>query len=282
MISQKVFTPKKIFDICKTVFLGVLLFLFLCPFLMVIINAFKTDGEFFTNPIALPEKLNFSNFVTAYQNMNFINSAYNSLVVTIFGTGLIVLLSAMTAHRFVRYKSKFNNFMFFFMVATMIIPFQAVMIPLVGIYGGKLHMLNNKWMLIYMCIGFGVSQAVFMFNGFIKSIPLELEEAATIDGCTKLQTFFNIVWPLLKPITMTVVIIDVLWIWNDFLLPTLVLGPAVKEFTLPLATFKFFGTYTAQYSLLMASLVMTMAPVLILYLFLQKYIIQGVTQGSIK
>lgn len=278
MISNK----SKLLGIIKTVFLSTLLFLFLCPFIMVLINSFKSDGDFLSNPLSLPQDLSLSNFVEAYKNMNFLNSAYNSLIVTVLGSGLIVILSAMTAHRFVRHKSKFNNFMFFFMIATMIVPFQAVMIPLVGIYGGKLHMLNNKWILIYMCIGFGVSQAVFMYNGFIKSVPLELEEAARIDGCTMQQTFFKIIWPLLKPVTATIVIIDVLWIWNDFLLPTLVLGPAMKEYTLPLSTFKFFGTYSAQYTLVMASLIMTMTPVIILYLFLQKYIIQGVTQGSIK
>lgn len=282
MVSNSNSAVKKISSIVNTIFLSIMLFLFLCPFILVLLNAVKTDGEFLTNPLSLPKSLNFSNFTVAFKQMNFWNSAINSLLVTVIGTGLIVILSSMTAHRFVRHKSKFNNFMFFFMVATMIIPFQSIMIPLVGIYGGKLHMLNNKWMLIYMCIGFGSAQAVFMYNGFIKSIPLELEEAAMIDGCTKLQTFFHVVWPLLKSITMTIIIIDVLWIWNDFLLPTLVLGPAVKEFTLPLSTFKFFGTYSAQYTLLMASLVMTVTPVIILYLFLQKHIIQGVTQGSIK
>jgi raffinose/stachyose/melibiose transport system permease protein len=272
----------KVFGVIKYVFIYTLMLAFLFPFLMVVLNSVKSDGEFLSNPLSLPAKFSFMNFVTAFNKMDFIQSAYNSLVVTVIGTGLIVLFSSMTAYRFVRHASKFNKFMFFSMVATMIIPFQAVMIPLVGIYFGKLHIPGSKWLLVYMCIGFGLAQAVFMYSGFIKSIPLELEEASMIDGCTKLQTFFKIVFPLLVPITMTVVIIDVLWIWNDFLLPMLILSSSMKEYTLPLSTFKFFGTYTAQYTLLMASLLMTMSPILLLYLFLQKYIVAGLTQGAVK
>jgi raffinose/stachyose/melibiose transport system permease protein len=142
-------------------------------------------------------------------------------------------------------------------------------------------MLNSKWALIYMYIGFGTSLAVFIYHGFIKSIPLELEESAMIDGCSKLQTFQRIVFPLLKPTTVTLIILNLLWIWNDFLLPSLVLI-APNQRTLPLSTFYFFGTYTVEYGALMAGLLMTIIPVIIIYLFLQKYIINGILEGSIK
>lgn len=271
-----------ILNTLKFLFLGILMLMFVFPFIMVVINAVKTDGDFLSNPMSLPSVIIFSNFTKAFEKMNFIASCFNSLTVTVFGTGLIVLLSSMTAYRFVRNASKFNNFVFFSMVATMIIPFQAVMIPLVGIYFGKLHMSSNKWLLVYMCIGFGISQAVFMYSGFIKGISRELDEAAMIDGCSILRTFFNIIFPLLTPITVTIVIIDVLWIWNDFLLPTLIVGASMSEYTLPLSTYRFFGTYTAQYTLIMASLLMTMSPVIVMYLLLQKYIVAGLTQGAVK
>ena len=197
----------------------------------------------------------------------------------------------MTAHFYVRKKWKINKFMFFFMLASMIIPFQAIMIPLVKVYSSfnffgipfleNINMFNNRASLIYMYIGFGLSMAVFIYHGFIKSIPVELEEAAMIDGCTEIGTFFKIVVPLLKNTTITVVILDVLWIWNDFLLPNLILlSPNLR--TLPLSTYNFFGSYSTDYAPLMAGVLMTMIPLLVMYLFLQKHIIKGVMSGSIK
>lgn len=275
-------TVSVILTTLKFLFLGVLMLLFIFPFIMVVLNAVKTDGDFLSNPMSLPSIFVFSNFTKAFEKMNFINAFFNSFTVTIFSTGLIILLSSMTAYRFVRNTSKLNNFVFFSMVGAMIIPFQAIMIPLVGIYFGKFHMSSNKWLLIYLYIGFGISQAIFMYSGFIKGISRELDEAAMIDGCSKFRTFFTIIFPLLTPITMTIAIMDVLWIWNDFLLPTLIVGASMNEYTLPMSTYKFFGTYTAKYTLIMASLLMTMFPVIIMYLLLQKYIIAGLTQGALK
>ncbi|MNM69921.1 L-arabinose transport system permease protein AraQ [compost metagenome] len=142
-------------------------------------------------------------------------------------------------------------------------------------------MLDSKWALIYMYIGFGSSLAVFIYHGFVKGIPAELEEAAMIDGCTRIQTFFRIVFPVLLPTTVTIAILNVLWIWNDFLLPSLVLVNQ-EERTLPLSTYNFYGTYSVDFGPLMASLVLTILPIIVIYLFAQKYIIQGVMQGSIK
>jgi raffinose/stachyose/melibiose transport system permease protein len=166
------------------------------------------------------------------------------------------------------------------MVASMIIPFQAIMIPLVKIYG-SIGMMNSRWALIYMYIGFGTSLAVFIYHGFIKSISLELEEAAMIDGATRIQIFFYIIFPLIKPITITIAVLNILWIWNDFLLPSLVLLESPQR-TLPLSTYYFFSTYTVDYGPLMAGLMMTITPVIVIYLFLQRHIIKGIMQGSIK
>lgn len=254
--------------------------LYILPFILVLLNSLKERTEIISNPLSIPKSINFANYLSAMEKMNFANSFMNSLIITVFSVALITIFSAMTAYIFVRMQNKLNKFLFFLMVASMIIPFQAIMIPLVQIYG-SIGFLNSKWALIYMYIGFGASLAVFIYHGLIKSIPLELEEAAMIDGASRLQIFFQVVFPLLKPTTMTIVILNVLWIWNDFLLPSLVLIKP-EERTLPLSTFYFFGTYSVDYGLLMAGLVVTIIPVIIVYLFTQRYIIQGVMNGSIK
>lgn len=270
----------KVANIIQMILLSVLFLLYFFPFAFVVINSFKSTKEFLTSPLAFPLKLEISNYITAFDKMKYTYTFVNSLSITVFSVALIAIFSSMTAYLFVRYKWKLNMYLFFIMVASMIIPFQAIMIPLVKIYG-SVGMLNSKWALIYMYVGFGANLAVFIYHGFLKNIPLELEEAAMIDGCTKLQTFFQIVFPLLKPTTVSIIILDMLWIWNDFLLPNLVLIKPENR-TLPLSTFYFFGTYTVDYGLLMASLMMTMIPIIVVYLFLQKHIIKGVMQGSVK
>lgn len=264
----------------KLFLLIVAMMLFIFPFLLLITNSFKANQAITSDPLGLPVSVQWDNYVSAFDKMGYMSAFGNSLLITVAGVLLIAMLAAMTAHYFVRHKSKLNQYLFFLMVAAMIIPFQAIMIPLVKIYG-SLGMLDNKWSLIYMYIGFGSPLAVFIYHGFIKSIPLELEEAALIDGCGRVQTFFRIVLPVLLPTSVTITVLNVLWIWNDFLLPSLVLTSSEQR-TLPLSTFYFYGTYTVDYGPLMAGLVLTLFPVLVVYLFAQKYIIQGVMQGSIK
>ncbi|WP_314002009.1 carbohydrate ABC transporter permease [uncultured Paenibacillus sp.] len=264
----------------KTAGLSVLLATIVFPFLLLLLNSFKPNGQITSDPLGLPASFNLDNYRNAFDKMSFMSAFTNSLIVTIVSVALIGLLAAMTAHYFVRNAGKLNQYTFFLMVASMIIPFQAIMIPLVKIYG-TIGMLDSKWALIYMYAGFGTPLAVFIYHGFVKSIPAELEEAALIDGCTRTQTFFRIVLPVLTPTTATIGILNVLWIWNDFLLPSLVLVQP-EERTLPLSTFYFFGTYAVDYGPLMASLILAVLPILVVYLFAQKYIIQGVMQGSIK
>ena len=270
----------RIINAINILVLTIVLAIYIVPFLFVLNNSLKSRKDIVSNPLSLAKSFDFSNYKQAFEKMNYGHGFVNTLVITVVSVTLIVLLSAMTAYYLVRKKSKLSQFMFFLMVASMIIPFQGIMIPLVKIYG-TVGMLNSKWGLIYMYIGFGTALAVFMYHGFIKSIPLELEEAAMIDGCSKLQTFWQIVFPLLKPTSMTIAILDILWIWNDFLLPSLVLIQA-KERTLQLSTYYFYGTYTSDYGLAMAGLILTITPVIIIYIFMQKHIIKGVLQGSIK
>jgi raffinose/stachyose/melibiose transport system permease protein len=264
----------------KVIGISILFILYIAPLLLVLMNSFKTTKEFLLNPLSFPTTFNFQNYIIAFDKMNFTRAFTNSLIVTVLSTVFIVLFSSMTAYILVRRKWRFNRFIFFVMVGSMLIPFQAIMIPMVRIFGA-VKMMNSIWALIYLYIGFGTSLAVFIYHGFIKSIPLEMEEAAMIDGATNMQVFFYVVFPLLKPTTITIAVLDMLWIWNDFLLPNLVLLRP-SNMTLPLSTYRFYQTYTVDYGLLMSGLIMTVAPLVLIYLFLQRYIIKGIIQGSIK
>lgn len=262
---------------------GLIVFIF--PFILLLFNAFKTNAQIIDSPISLPTSITWANFKTAFMEMNYLGSFKNSILITTVSVAAILLFSSMTAHYFVRNKTRGNQLSFFVMVAAMIIPFQAIMIPLVSIYGQKLGWISAypTLTLIFMYIGFGSSLAVFIYHGFIKSIPQELEEAARIDGCSNRQTFFKIVIPILKPTSVTIGILNVLWIWNDFLLPVLILQNAGKDkLTLPLAVQVFNGTYSSDYEKFLPAVVMIILPILILYLFAQRFIIEGVTQGSVK
>ena len=264
----------------RTVAIFALLILFLVPFYLVVNNSFRTTELFVASPFQLTNSLDPKNYVDAFQKMRFMNGLGNSFMITLCSVVLIIVTASMSAHYLVRNRTKLTAAIFGLMVASMIVPFQAVMIPLAKIYG-SLNLYNNPGTLIFFYMGFGQSFAIFIFHGFIKGIPLELEEAALIDGCGKLKNFFKIVLPNLKPVMVTVLILDVLWIWNDFLLPSMVLlSPELR--TLPLSTYSFFTTYSVDYAPLMAGLVLTIVPVIALYLLCQRQIIEGVVQGAIK
>ena len=268
-------TKKKVKNIAAMIVLILVFIVYMFPFLMVVINSLKEKRDIIKSPFSwlfTIKGLSFDNFVKAFEQMDFLNAFKNSLIVTVSATVLVTILAAMLAYYIVRNNNKISKITFALMVASMIIPFQAIMIPLVSIYGGTLNILNHRITLIFMHTGFSMAMSVFMFHGFIRgSIPIALEEAAYIDGCTRTQTFFKIVFPLLKPIISTMVILNALAFWNDFLLPSL-----------PLSTYSFYGTYSADYGTIMAGLLLCVIPILILYVVLQKQIINGVVAGAVK
>ena len=258
---------------------------YMFPFLMVVINSLKEKRDIIKSPFSwlfTIKGLSFDNFEKAFTQMDFLNAFKNSLIVTVSATVLVTILAAMLAYYIVRHNNAVSKLTFALMVASMIIPFQAIMIPLVSIYGGTSNILNHRLTLIFMHTGFSMAMSVFMFHGFIRgNVPIALEEAACIDGCTRSQTFFKIVLPLLKPIISTMVILNSMAFWNDFLLPSLVLTD--KELlTLPLSTYSFYGTYSADYGTIMAGLLLCVIPIMILYVALQKQIIGGVVAGAVK
>ena len=283
--NEKAARQKKISHAAMWIVLLLLFLCFILPFMLVIINVFKTKGDITSNPLALVGAHGFTtaNFPEAMKKMNFWRVFGNSFIITSCATILTILVSSMTAFVFVR-NSKWRvvSLVFSLMIASMVIPFQVLMVPLVSVYGGLLGVLNHRLTLILMHVGFSVSMAMFMFHGTIKTnIPLELEEAATIDGCNRWQTYWKIVFPLLTPTVATVAIINAMAYWNDYLLPSLVLTK--KElYTIPIATQAFYGTYSTDIGLVMAALLLAMLPILILYLFLQRYIVEGVTAGAVK
>lgn len=276
---------RKLANIVAMVGLIVIFIVYMFPFLMVVINSLKQKRDIIKSPFSwlfTIKGLSFDNFEKAFTQMDFLNAFKNSLIVTVSSTVLVTVLAAMLAYYIVRHNNKISKLTFALMVASMIIPFQAIMIPLVSIYGGTLNVLNHRITLIFMHTGFSMAMSVFMFHGFIKgNVPIALEEAACIDGCTHTRTFFQIVLPLLKPIISTMVILNALAFWNDFLLPSLVLTDK-KLLTLPLSTYSFYGTYSADYGTIMAGLLLCVLPILILYVVLQKQIIGGVVAGAVK
>lgn len=278
---------EKLKKIVLNVFVLAFSILYLSPVYIILVNSFKTRDEIYENTLTLPTSFDFGIYAEAMEKMNFLNSLKNSLIVTLVSIFFIVILSSMTAWMLVRVNNKVSKIIFLVFIATMIIPFQTLMMPLMQemkFWQGFLNIkiLDTLQGLIFLNIGFGSSMAVFLYHGFIKSsIPVALEEAATIDGCNTFMVFWRIVFPMLMPTTMTVIILDVIWIWNDYLLPSLVLSSNSLK-TIPLSTSKFFGQFTIQWNLAMAGLTLTIIPVIIFYLASQKYIIKGVAAGAVK
>ncbi len=283
--TERAARQKKIAHVIMWIVLLVLFICFIFPFILVVINAFKSKADITAAPLALIGKHGFTlkNFPEAMKKMKFWTVFGNSFLITCSATVLTILVSSMNAFVIVRNgRWKFCTLIFSLMIASMVIPFQVLMVPLVSVYGGILNVLNHRLTLILMHVGFSVSMAMFMFHGAIKTnIPLALEEAATIDGCTRWQTWWKVVFPLLKPTIATVGIINAMAYWNDYLLPSLVLTKK-NLYTIPIATQAFYGTYSTDIGLIMAALLLAMLPILILYVFLQRYIVEGVASGAVK
>lgn len=276
MKTDKKLSLKKVIGLLLSSFLGLA---FLSPFYIIIVNSFKTKKELFDSTLSFPIKVAFDNYKDAFERLDFIRSLGHSLFITVVSVCFIVIFTSMAAWMLQRTKTKTSTVIFLLFISSMIVPFQAVMLPLVRV-AGKVGFLNMGG-LIFMYVGFCGSLSIFLYHGFLKSIPAELDEAAMLDGCNKAQTFWYIIFPLLKPITVTVAILNTVAIWNDYLLPSLVINKP-DTLTIPLKTFFFFGQFTKQWNLALAGLVLNIIPVIIFYFVAQKHIIKSVSAGSIK
>ncbi len=261
-----------------------LVVVFLAPIIFIVINSFK--GKFFIsdNPFALPTTETFvgiSNYINGLERTGFLSAMGWSFFITIGSVVVIIFFTSMTAYYITRVKSKLTSTLYYLFVFSMIVPFQMVMFPMVKL-ADTLNLANPVGM-IALYLGFGAGLSVFMFSGFVKSIPLEIEEAAMIDGCNPLQTYFYIVLPILKPTSITVAILNAMWVWNDYLLPYLVIGLSTKYKTIPVVIQMLVGSNgNRDMGAMMAMLVLAIIPIIIFYLACQKHIIEGVVAGAVK
>lgn len=266
-----------------TLFLSILAIFYMYPIFLVVINAVKKKAFITRTPFALPDERSFfglTNFVNGIEKTNFFAALGNSVIITVGSVALIILCTSMCAWFITRVHNKVNTGIYLLCLFSMIVPFQMVMFPLSKI--ANMMKLSNPIGIILVYLGFGAGLAVFMFCGFVKSIPLEIEEAAMIDGCTPIQTFFRVVFPIMKPTVITVAILQAMWIWNDYLLPYLVLD--LKKYkTIPIVIQYLKGGYGAvDWGTMMAMLVLAIIPIIIFYAACQKYIIEGVVAGAVK
>ncbi len=269
----------------------ILFLLFLYPFALILMNAAKDSFSVTQYPTALPKdwSMLWNNMKTilTIPTIRYGSSFISSVIITSVSLLVISLFSSMGAWALVRNRTKSSQFVFLMFVAAMVIPFQIIMFPLLTWFRSVsdftgIKLLRSYPGMIFAYLGFGLSLSVFMYHGFIKGIPLELEEAATIDGCSHWQIYTRIVSPLLKPIHATVMVLNGIWIWNDYLLPLLVLGKGNKVQTIPLAVATFAGAYVKQWDLILAAILLAIIPVIIFFLIAQRFIIRGIVAGSIK
>ncbi|MGN0280241.1 MAG: carbohydrate ABC transporter permease [Lachnospiraceae bacterium] len=266
------------------VFLCVMTVVMLYPLFFILNNSFK--GKFFISkdPFALPTGETFvgiTNYVNGLIKTGLLSAIGWSFFITIGSVALLILFTSMTAYYITRVKSKVTTVLYYMFAFSMIVPFQMVMFTMTSL-ADKFRLKNPIGMCV-LYLGFGAGLCIFMFAGFIKSVPLEIEEAAMIDGCNPLQTFFGIVFPIMKPTAISVAILEAMWVWNDFLLPYLVIGISTKYKTIPVVVQMLVGSNgNKDMGAMMAMLVLSIIPIVIFYLACQKYIIEGVVAGAVK
>lgn len=257
--------------------------LWVFPIVLIVINSFKKKAYITRKPFAIPTDKMFvgiENYINGIEKTGFWSAFATSLFITVFSVIAIILFCSMTAWYIMRVKDAFTKGIYYLCLFSMIVPFQMVMYTL-SKTANMLH-LGNPVGIIVVYLGFGAGLSVFMFTGFVKSIPLEIEEAAMIDGCTPLQTYFQVVLPIMKPTCITVTILQAMWVWNDYLLPSLVLDQK-KYRTIPMAVQYLKGGYgSVDMGAMMGTLVLAIIPIIIFYLICQKYIIEGVVAGAVK
>ena len=274
---------KKVWGWVATIFFTLVSILFVTPILIVLMNSFKSKSYISLETFKLPSEQSFvglQNYVEAISKYEFVKAVGWTLFITVFSVAVILVCCSMAAWFITRVENVITKIIYLLCVFSMVIPFQMVMFTLSGT-ADSLH-LNTPWGIIIVYLGFGAGLAVFMFCGFVKSIPIEVEEAAMIDGCTPLQTFFKVVLPIMKPTYISVGILEAMWIWNDFLLPYLVLD--IKKYkTISIVVQYMKGSYgRVDMGAVMAALILAVIPVVIFYLACQKHIIKGVAAGAVK
>lgn len=271
---------KKVLNISITFILIILAVIFLIPFFLIFISSFKSKTMILESPFAMPRTFNFRYYQNGISDVDYWQAFFNSVFITVLSVILIVATTSVMGWVIVRCKHKFLKVLYYLFLISMVVPFQLVMYPMIYL-SSNFFMLDNIFGIIILYIGFGAGLSVFLFVGFLKSIPIEIEEAALIDGCTPFKTFLYVVFPILKPTVVTVIILNAMWVWNDYLLPYYILPSESR--TIPVAINALVGNYgTVRYSEMSALITLTIIPIIVIYLALQKHIIEGITAGSVK
>lgn len=253
---------------------------FVSPLYLVFVNSVKTVREIYLSPLGLPVEISWNNFGRVMEKIDFGQALKNSLFFVVFGVAGLLVICSMAAYRLARHRTRVNKFVYLLLVSSILVPFQTVMIPLIKIIA-SIGLYNTRIGVLLAYYGYGIPFAVFLFYGFLSSIPREIEEAALIDGGSLFQVYRCIILPLLKPICVTVAVLDVLWIYNDFLLPFVLISDNELR-TLPLVMYTFFTAYERPWDLAMASLTMVLTPAIIMFVILQKQITGGIVSGAVE
>ncbi len=255
--------------------------LYIYPVFVMVIDSFKPFAEVVVTPLAMPKEPTLENFIYVFDKMNYPRLFINNVLITGIGLVGIIAFSSITAYILSRRKTRYTKFIYALVITPMLIPFQSIMITLLKVMK-SVGLTGSVWGLGVQYWGLGIPLAAFIYCNFMQTIPYEIDESATIDGASTFKTFTNIIFPLLKPVTATVVILDVMWIWNDFLLPSLMVNGSEKTRTLVLAAYTFVGQFNTDWNFTMASMTLTVLPSLIIFILLQKQIVDGVVAGAVK
>jgi raffinose/stachyose/melibiose transport system permease protein len=250
------------------------------PIGLAVTNSLKTQGEMFASVLSLPTVLHWENYAHVLRDIHLARNLYNTFVITALSIIGIIACSSLAGYKLSRTPGPLSTVIFFLFVSSMLVPFYTIMFPLIQV-ARKTHVQGSIYGLPLIYWGLGVNFGIFLYHGFVKSIPRAMDESAQMDGCSQLVTFTHVVFPLLIPITMTIAILDSLWIWNDFLLPLVIINK-YDNYTLVLAASIFFSQYTTEWSFILAILILTSLPVILLYLLFQRYIVKGIAEGAIK
>lgn len=267
--------------IILVIVLTVISLIFIYPVFLMFLNSFKPFGEVVSDPIALPKAPTLENYTYVINKIHYLSLFMNNVIITVIGIIGIVVFSSMAAYILDRRRNVYTKIVYTLLITPMLIPFQTIMITLLKAMS-VIHLDQSRVGLGIQYWGFGIPMATFIFYNFMKTIPKELDESAKIDGASTFRGFISVIFPLLKPVTFTVIVIDVMWIWNDFLLPLLMVNSSNKTKTLVLASYTFVGQMNTKWQYAMTAMVLTVLPSIIVFIFLQKYIVEGVVAGAVK
>ena len=272
---------KRLYLVILEIVIVIVGMVYIYPVFLMFMNSVKPFREVVMDVIALPSKIEWGNYSYVMDKMNYWSLFKNNVIITVVGITGIVLFSSLAAYIIERRPNKYTKFIHTLIITPMLIPFQTIMITLLKVMN-VLHLSGSIWGLGIQYWGFGIPMATFIYCNFLHTIPKELDESAKIDGASTLRTFFSVIFPLLKNVTITVIVLDVMWIWNDFLLPLLMVNSNAKTKTLVLSAYTFVGQFNTQWQYAMASMVLAIVPSIIVFILLQKYIIDGVVAGAVK